>query len=202
MINLFSHLKRVVEREPVEENIGEELAQTEDPVHHPVRQPFCVIFFARTFNGFDSADKSGNKQSACVRWAADHWEIHLSVKYQQNYQSSATETCWCGSVEDFQLSTRTRSHSSPWTDQKPEESRRQTTTWSLRNTAVSQVSESQRYTFLLIKEFRGSSVGPEKRVRQVDSLFSASCFVSLKQFHSFYSYRTDICRADNSITHE
>lgn len=68
--------------------------------------------------------------------------------------------------------------------------------------SVHKVSESQRYTFLLIKEFRGSSVGPEKRVRQADSLFSASCFVSLKQFHSFYSYRTDICRADNSITHE
>lgn len=67
MINLFSHFKSIVEREPVEENIGEELAQTEDPVHHPVRQPFCVIFFARTFNGFDSADESRNKLSACVR---------------------------------------------------------------------------------------------------------------------------------------
>lgn len=52
---MSSHLKSVVKWEPVEENIREELAQTEDTVHHPVGQPFCVIFFARAFDGFDSA---------------------------------------------------------------------------------------------------------------------------------------------------
>lgn len=52
---MFSHLKSVVKREPVEENIREELAQAENTIHHPVGQPFCVIFFAWTFDGFDSA---------------------------------------------------------------------------------------------------------------------------------------------------
>lgn len=52
---MCSHLEGVVKREPVEENVREELAQAEDAVHHPVGQPFCVVFFARTFNGFDSA---------------------------------------------------------------------------------------------------------------------------------------------------
>lgn len=55
---MLSHLKSIVEREPVEENIGEELAKAEDTIHHPVRQPFCVVLFAWTFNGFYSADKS------------------------------------------------------------------------------------------------------------------------------------------------
>lgn len=52
---MCSHLEGIVKWEPVEENVGEELAQAEDAVHHPVRQPFCVVFFARTFDGFDSA---------------------------------------------------------------------------------------------------------------------------------------------------
>ena len=60
---MLSHLKSVVEREPVEENVGEELAQAEDAVHHPVRQPFCVVFFACAFDGFDSADTSRNNLS-------------------------------------------------------------------------------------------------------------------------------------------
>lgn len=63
---LSAHLKSVVEWKPVEENIREELAQAEDTIHHPVRQPFCVVFFARTFNGFDSADARGNKLSECL----------------------------------------------------------------------------------------------------------------------------------------
>lgn len=50
-----SHLESVVKREPVEEDVREELAQAKDAVHHPVRQPFCVVFFAGAFNGFDSA---------------------------------------------------------------------------------------------------------------------------------------------------
>lgn len=59
---MFPHLKSVVEREPVEENIGEELAKAEDTIDHPVRQPFCVVFFVYAFDGFDSADMSGNSQ--------------------------------------------------------------------------------------------------------------------------------------------
>lgn len=64
--SVFSHLKSVVKWKPVEENIGEELAQAEDAIHHPVRQPFCVVFFAWTFDGFDSADTSGNDQRPCL----------------------------------------------------------------------------------------------------------------------------------------
>lgn len=52
----FSHFKSVVKREPVEENVGEELAEAEDAVDHPVGQPLGVIFFTRTFDGFDPAD--------------------------------------------------------------------------------------------------------------------------------------------------
>ncbi len=74
---MFSHLKSVVEREPVEENIGEELAQTEDTINHPVRQPFCVVFFARTFNGFDSVDTRGKDLSECFRWAVHHREKYF-----------------------------------------------------------------------------------------------------------------------------
>lgn len=55
----FSHFESVVKRKPVEENIGEELAQAEDPIDHPVGQPFGVIFFTRAFYGFDPA---GNRQ--------------------------------------------------------------------------------------------------------------------------------------------
>lgn len=58
LVLVFSHFKSVVERKPVEENIGEELAQAEDTIHHPVRQPFCVVLFAHTFNGFDPAEET------------------------------------------------------------------------------------------------------------------------------------------------
>lgn len=59
-----SHLKGVVEGEPVEENVGEELAQAEDSVHHPVRQPFGVILFARTLNGFDPEQETETQLAA------------------------------------------------------------------------------------------------------------------------------------------
>lgn len=56
MIGWFSHLESVVKWKPVEENIGEELAEAEDAVDHPVGQPLGVIVLMRTLNGFDPAD--------------------------------------------------------------------------------------------------------------------------------------------------
>lgn len=51
----WSHLKGVVKGEPVEEDVGEELAEAEDAVDHPVGQPLGVVLFTRTLNGFDPA---------------------------------------------------------------------------------------------------------------------------------------------------
>lgn len=56
MIGWFSHLERVVKWKPVEENIGEELAEAEDAVDHPVGQPLGVVVLTRTLDGFDPAD--------------------------------------------------------------------------------------------------------------------------------------------------
>lgn len=70
------YLKGVVKREPVEENVREELAQTEDAVHHPVRQPFCVVLFAGAFDGFDSADGVLDKFSGGL--------TNITQSYEQN----------------------------------------------------------------------------------------------------------------------
>lgn len=48
------YLSNVVEGEPGEEDVGEELGHAEDPVHHPVGQPLGVIIFGGTFDGFDT----------------------------------------------------------------------------------------------------------------------------------------------------
>lgn len=48
------YLSNVVEGEPGEEDVGEELGHAEDPVHHPVGQPLGVVIFGGTFNGFDA----------------------------------------------------------------------------------------------------------------------------------------------------
>lgn len=49
-----AYLSNVVEGEPGEEDVGEELGHAEDPVHHPVGQPLGVIVFGGTFDGFDT----------------------------------------------------------------------------------------------------------------------------------------------------
>lgn len=48
------YLANIVEREPVKEDIREELPQTEDAIHHPVGQPFSVILLVLALNGFDT----------------------------------------------------------------------------------------------------------------------------------------------------
>lgn len=53
-VQWLMYLANIIEREPVEEDIGEELPQTEDAVHHPVGQPFCVVLLVLTLNGFDA----------------------------------------------------------------------------------------------------------------------------------------------------
>lgn len=75
MFELSSHLEGVVKWEPVEENVGEELSQAEDAVHHPVGQPFGVVFFARTFNGFDSAgnQNDGKSQTTVLPGPVQDW---------------------------------------------------------------------------------------------------------------------------------
>ena len=48
-----NYLSQVVKREPGEEDVSKELSHTEHPIGHPVGQPFCVIFFGGTLDGFD-----------------------------------------------------------------------------------------------------------------------------------------------------
>ena len=64
-----------------------------------------------------------------VETSCQHVSIELQItdKFIYLLNTSRTivevqETRWCSLVADFQLSTRTHSHSSPWTDQKPWES--------------------------------------------------------------------------------
>ena len=52
------HLEGIVEWEPVEEDIREELPQTEDPVDHPVGQPLGVVLFVLTLDGLHTAEGS------------------------------------------------------------------------------------------------------------------------------------------------
>jgi len=60
------YLPGVVEGEPVEEDVGEELGQAEDAVHHPVRQPRGVILLAGALNGFDAAAGEGKGSAAAA----------------------------------------------------------------------------------------------------------------------------------------
>lgn len=46
-------LSHVVKWEPGQEDVSKELCHAEHPIHHPVGQPFCVIIFGYTLNGFD-----------------------------------------------------------------------------------------------------------------------------------------------------
>ena len=41
-----------IQRNPPEENVGEELHQAEDSINNPVRQPLCVVALVRRFNRF------------------------------------------------------------------------------------------------------------------------------------------------------
>ena len=46
-------LQKPVERDPKEQNIGEEFEERKDAVNYPVRQPTFVIVFFVAFNGFN-----------------------------------------------------------------------------------------------------------------------------------------------------
>lgn len=48
------YLAQPVQWEPTENNIGEELEDTEGGKHNPVGQPASVIIFVRTFNGLEA----------------------------------------------------------------------------------------------------------------------------------------------------
>lgn len=81
------HLSNVVEGEPWEEDVSEKLGHTEDPVDHPVGQPFGVILFGGTFNGFDPA-----RGQRSTRLRAPSAPSSSSVT---DVMKDGTPTFWC-----------------------------------------------------------------------------------------------------------
>ena len=75
------YLKCVVEWEPIEEDVREKLPQTEDAVHHPVRQPFCVVLFV---HALDRLNSGTNKNELRHR---KRLSLHLDDKEEHIYQT-------------------------------------------------------------------------------------------------------------------
>lgn len=65
------YLDSVVEGEPVEENVGEELSEAEDAVDHPVGEPLGVVFLTWTLDGFDPANTHLSSGTTCQTEAID-----------------------------------------------------------------------------------------------------------------------------------
>lgn len=55
------YLQHVVEGEPGQEKVGEELGDAEHTIHHPVRQPLGVIIFVGALDGFHSEKQCKRK---------------------------------------------------------------------------------------------------------------------------------------------
>lgn len=56
------YLSDVVKWEPREKDVCKELSHTEESIHHPVSQPFCIIIFGGAFYGLDAAEKTYKRQ--------------------------------------------------------------------------------------------------------------------------------------------
>lgn len=98
------HLSNVVEGEPGEEDVSEKLGHTEDPVHHPVGQPFSVVLFGGTFNGFDpeggqrstrlkpSSAPSSSSTVSQPFWCQHLQEVAHYTKYLQIHLETSAST--------------------------------------------------------------------------------------------------------------
>jgi len=59
MTAFLTHFQEPVERNPEEQNVGEELGQREHAVDHPVRQPLGVVVFVYRLYRLHATHRNG-----------------------------------------------------------------------------------------------------------------------------------------------